>query len=108
MDKKTRTQLGERIKEARNNIGFTQDEASEMLEIAYSSYVKIENGFQSPSLDLLIKISEFYSVTIDYLIYGNNKIEFNQSDKINTLIKVIDKDKLKHTNIIISKILDLL
>ncbi len=108
MDKKTRTHLGERIKETRNKIGFTQEEAAEMLDIAYSSYVKIENGFQSPSLNLLMKISKFYSVTIDYLIYGNNKVEFNQSDKINALIRVIDKDKLKHTNIIINKILDLL
>lgn len=108
MEKEKRVKMGERIKKYRNNLNLTQEEASELLGIAYSSYTKIENGFQGPSLDLLIKISDLYSVKLDYLIHGDVEYKLDKSDKINAIIKIADKNKLEHASIIIGKILDLI
>ena len=62
--------LAERLKLRRKEIGITQEQAAEMLGIAYSSYVKIENAYQSPGIDMLMQISLAFGLSIDYLVFG--------------------------------------
>ena len=50
--------------------GLTQEQAAEQVGITYSSYVKIENAFQTPSLSTLVKISEVLDVSLDWLVFG--------------------------------------
>ena len=106
MNKQKRIEMGERIKKYRNILSLTQEQASELLGIAYSSYTKIENGFQSPSLDLLIKIASLYSVKLDYLVHGDDEVKPDKAVQIAGIIKSLDKDKLKYVNTVISKLID--
>ena len=50
MDKERKRELSARIKAHRKYRGLTQEQAAEQVGITYSSYVKIENAFQTPSL----------------------------------------------------------
>lgn len=62
--------LAGRLKERRKQLGITQERAAELLEMTYSSYSKIENAFQQPGIDMLIRISDVFSLSLDYLIFG--------------------------------------
>ncbi len=111
MTKNELKQMANRIKERRIELNFTQEEASELIELSYSSYTKIENAFQSPSLDTLISISKVLDISIDYLIFGNTENKPNSTssvDVISTVIKLADADKLKHTANILSKLSDII
>ena len=88
----------DKIKTRRAEYGYTQEQFSEIINISLSSYSKIENGFQKPSLDTLIKIAAKLNLSLDYLIFDSGKSPENLTD-IEKLIAIsanIDKDKLKH------------
>lgn len=73
MNQKDLDQMAMRIKEKRKAYGYTQEEMAEQLNISYSYYTKIENGFQAPSLDILIRIASTLQISLDKLIFGNNR-----------------------------------
>ena len=62
-------ELNKRIKELRENQGLNQKQASEIFEVSLSAYQKYERDKQSikPSIEVLLKIADYYNVTLDYL-----------------------------------------
>lgn len=77
--------LGKRIKELRKNKGFTQELLSEKVGIDPKHLSRIECGVNSPSLDLLNKISKVLNVDTCLLF------EINHLRDKNTLIKEINE-----------------
>ena len=64
---------GSRIKELREGIeGFTQEKLAEQLNTSDSHLRKIENGQRSASIDLYIDIAQYFHVSLDYLLLGND------------------------------------
>lgn len=61
-----------RIRQLRIELGYTQSKASELLEIDKSSLSHIEKGTKGCSVDLLMRIAETYSTTVDYLLIGRD------------------------------------
>lgn len=57
-----------RLKESRVLRGYTQQEIANKLDITLNAYQKYEQGARSPSLDTLVKIADFYDVSIDWLL----------------------------------------
>ena len=70
MSDEQKRDLAARIKAHRKHRGLTQEQVAEQVGITYSSYVKIENVFQTPSLSTLVKISEVLEVSLDWLVFG--------------------------------------
>ncbi len=68
----------ERIKELRLAQHRTQINVSTLLGIDQSYYSKIERGKHDIELNTLIKIAEFYNVSLDYLTNRTNKKEINK------------------------------
>lgn len=68
----------ERIRELRQEKGKTTVEISTKLGIEQSYYSKLELGKHEISLKNLIKIAEFYNVSLDYIIGRTNKKEINK------------------------------
>lgn len=56
------------MRKKRASLGLTQEQAAEYLGISYSSYTKIENTAQSPSLDMLVRICDAYHISLDQLL----------------------------------------
>lgn len=52
--------------------GFTLDEAAQQLGIQRRSLSNIESGAKGCSIDLLVRISEVYGSSLDYLVLGRN------------------------------------
>jgi len=111
VDKEKLSAMSKRIKQRRKDFGYTQEKMAEMLGISYSSYSKIENAFQKPSLDTLIGISVCLKVPLDELIFGQNESVNEDAAKINalmTILKSCDSEKLLYTNDLLGKILSCL
>ncbi|ARC62541.1 helix-turn-helix transcriptional regulator [Bacillus licheniformis] len=69
--------LGERLKMLRNKQKpkLSQETLSEELGINRSTYARYETGDNDPGYKTLIKIADFYKVSLDYLIRGIVKQE---------------------------------
>ena len=60
-----------RIRKLRNDKHITQDELGTILNVQKSAVSKYELGRATPSPDVLRKLSEFFNVSIDYIL-GND------------------------------------
>lgn len=58
----------ERLKELRLLMGWNMKKAAQEIGIPYTTYVCYEKGEREPNSEMLIKLADFYGVTIDYLI----------------------------------------
>lgn len=69
------TACGSRIKELResrirNDKKMTLEILAEELNISVPHLWRIENGDRAASIDLMIVIAEYFSVSLDYLVLG--------------------------------------
>jgi Predicted transcriptional regulators len=62
--------IGSRIKEARISANMSVNEFAKSLNISASHLRNIENACSNPSTRLLLRISNTYSVSVDWLIIG--------------------------------------
>lgn len=60
--------IGKRLKEERKRLHRTQEEVAEAVELTPAFIGHIERGERSLSLDTLVKLCNYYGVTIDYLL----------------------------------------
>lgn len=58
------------LKAIRKSKGFSQVKVSLDLNISREAISNYENGKRSPDVEMLVKFSEYYNVSIDYLIKG--------------------------------------
>lgn len=99
--------MGNRMKSKRLQLGYTQERVAELTDISFSTYSKIENAIQSPSLDTLIRISIVLDISMDYLIFGNEitkKDTDNFSDMI-TLLQNADFKQVQYVYELLSQLL---
>ena len=69
--------IAERLKEARIKKGFKIELVITHLNITAPTLIKYENGMVSPQIDMLKKMCDFYDVSLNYIVYGNeNGIDF--------------------------------
>lgn len=88
-----------RIKRKRKSFNLTQEEAAERLKISYSSYTKIENGLQNPSVDTLISISLILQMTLDEIVFGyDENLEENPAEMraLIAALKSCDREKMTY------------
>lgn len=64
--------INDRIKQLRIERGLKQGEAAVAIGITQRMLSAIEVGDNLPTIDSLAKIATYYSVTTDYLIFGDN------------------------------------
>lgn len=60
--------LGERLKILREKFGYSQRTIAKRLKISPSVISGYESGEKSPSLEILIAISDIYNCSTDYLL----------------------------------------
>lgn len=60
--------LSERIHELRMRQGYTQVSLAKKLGVSKQAVSNWENGNIQPSIDMLIRIADLFSVTTDYLL----------------------------------------
>jgi len=66
-----------RLKGLREEKNLNQEEVAKLLNISQRTYSYYENGRDIPIL-LLIKLADFYNVSIDYLLNRTNVRKINK------------------------------
>lgn len=61
---------GARIQQLRMSRGYTQDELAAEMNINRSFLSRIESGKKGCSVDLFVQFTEFFQVSLDFLILG--------------------------------------
>lgn len=108
MNKKDFSKIPLRIKKRRELLGYTQETLAEKLDISYSHYSKFENGFVFISLEVLIKLSEILNLSLDEIVFGENKLTYNNKiDCILPKIKDYDNKTLEDMKKLIDLIISL-
>lgn len=57
-----------RIRDIRNDRGLTQEQIAKFLHISQNTYSQYEIGTTRFPLDVVVKLAEYYNVSIDYLV----------------------------------------
>ena len=60
--------FSERLRETRQKRIFTQKNISDHLGIAERAYQNYEYGNREPNLETLVKLADFFDVSLDYLV----------------------------------------
>ena len=60
--------FGEKLKLLRFEKGLTQDDLGYILDVTKSCISCYEKGTRQPSVDILISLSVYFKVSIDYLV----------------------------------------
>lgn len=108
-----------RIKNLREEYGFTQQDLADKIHGAKSTIAMYESETRKPSIEVLLKLSEIFDCSIDYILcktdlkkdeqqydpFGLSKLGFDMKDynppseiqkqQIKSLIEVIMKENKK-------------
>lgn len=71
-----------RLKNAREQAGYTQQQVADLTDISRSNISKYETDALEPNLETLATIAQFYNVSIDWLL-GVSLVQDKLSNKKN-------------------------
>ncbi len=67
-------EISERLKEARQNTGMTQDQVAERIKVSRVTVSHWESGKTLPDIVSLMSLSDLYSISLDELVKGDSKM----------------------------------
>lgn len=77
--------LGKRLKELRIKSGLTQKELGDIIHVSKATICFYEKEVRTPTLENLIDLSDYFEVTIDYLL-GRDVLVKDKEHKKNIFI----------------------
>lgn len=80
------------IKKIRESLQLTQVKVANDLKLSRQVYNFYENGKRNPDMQTLIKIADYYGVSIDYLLGRTNVIKPENIDEDDLLSKINTAD----------------
>lgn len=66
--------FGEKLKTERNRKGWSQEELADKLYVSRQAVSKWENGQNYPSIEIIIKVSDLFELTIDELLRSDEEL----------------------------------
>lgn len=70
--------FNDRLKMLRIECGFTQDKAARSMDIPYRSYQRLEMDGCKTHYDTLLKIADYYDVSVDWLMGRTDRRDVNR------------------------------
>lgn len=90
--------INNNLKSCREELEITQEELGKVLGVSRKTVTGWENNYDSMPLTKLVKFSNLYKYSIDYILGLSNKNDFQKIDKIDK--KNIGKNlKILRTNL---------
>ncbi|SHH32499.1 DNA-binding transcriptional regulator, XRE-family HTH domain [Anaerosphaera aminiphila DSM 21120] len=90
-------EISERLQKLRKENNLSQEELANKLELSRQAISKWESGITSPDIKNIIKLSEIYGVSTDYILLGrennNESIKDKNEDFISQDIPIKSKKK---------------
>lgn len=91
--------FGERLRLLRQNKRLQQKEVAIELSISPTGYSSYENGLRMPGVKMLIRIADYYNVSIDYLLGRDEKTHIDK-DELEIKLKRLKNDLVAQINTI--------
>ncbi|MEW6088331.1 MAG: helix-turn-helix transcriptional regulator [bacterium] len=110
---KTSGQIGVRIKERRKELGISQEELAEALDVTYQQVQRYENGSNKLNVENIQLIAEILSVPVSYFFGAREFIPISEkrasyaAREENKLLKSFRKIKNKSSQNMIMKVIKL-
>lgn len=82
------------LKDLRESRGVTQDDLAKHLKVSRSTIAGYETRHRQPDYDKLIKISEFFHVSVDYLLTAETAEEITPVLPTPEMEKMLDRKVL--------------
>ena len=73
-----------RIAQLRRSYGLSQPQLAQKLHVSASAIGMYEQGRRTPSIEILIQMSQLFNVSLDYLITGEEFTPPAENEKRNT------------------------
>lgn len=83
--------FGIRLKELRTQKHITQQELADKVDLVKSSISAYEKSLKYPSVEVLIKLCNYFNVSSDYLLGLSDKKEIKKYDLTEEQIELITK-----------------
>ncbi len=87
-----KSEIGERIRCERKRNHLTQDKMAEKLSISVKHYGAVERGMTGLSIENLVKVSEIFGASLDYLVKGI-KDEYRVPERVVEIYSECPDDK---------------
>ena len=68
----------QRIQDLRTDADMSQKQLSEILHISQRSYSRYETGSRNIPVEMLIRLANYYDISVDYLVGRTDKKEMNK------------------------------
>lgn len=81
------------LKELRSQKGATQDDMAALLKIKRQTYSAYERGVSVPDINALIKMAEFFGISVDELL-GIKKDRPEEGQPLSELFSDLSEDEL--------------
>ncbi len=81
---------GRFLQELRKEKGITQEQLAEQMGVARRTVSRWETGNNTPDLDILIELSDFYQVDLREILSGERKSEHMDNELKETVLQVAD------------------
>lgn len=82
--------IGKFLQELRKEKGITQEQLAEQLGVARRTVSRWETGNNMPDLDILVELSDLYSVDLREILSGERKSENMDQELKETVLQVAD------------------
>ena len=68
----------QRIQDLRTDADMSQKQLREILHISQRSYSHYETGSRNIPVEMLIRLANYYDISVDYLVGRTDKKEMNK------------------------------
>lgn len=78
-------EIGKKLKNARIEAGLTQEKAAEKIDVSRQTISNWENEKSYPDIISVIALSDLYSVSLDELLKGDQKMAEHLEESTNVV-----------------------
>lgn len=78
-------EIGKKLKDARIGSGLTQESVAEKINVSRQTISNWENEKSYPDIISVIKLSDLYSISLDSLLKGDNKMIEHLEESTNVI-----------------------
>ena len=85
MEKQQLIEIGQRLRQRRQELGLTRERMSGLADIGTGYYGQLEVGTSQMSIDTLIKLSRSMHLSMEYILFGEGEKPGDPSTTIDLL-----------------------
>ncbi len=88
-------QVAKRLKEVREEKGYTPEEIAEKSTITLEELLAFEDGSKLPDVTALMQLSKAYEMSIDRILYTNSEMpKYDESKAVYVNMKPVPEEKI--------------